>query len=447
MGCTAPLSALLLLLAVNPPGLSAQDVELPPGVLLLSKIKRQVKQELDHLPEYTCLQTVERSATPGAAKRATGKYRLEPIDTLRLEVLYSDGKEWFASPGARNFQEKNPGAFIAGGLIGDGIFASYLHTIFVSETALVTFRGEDTVSRDRGWAKAVKYDFRVPGMSSGWKVTVGGSTAIVGSKGSFWADPETLDVLRVEIHADEIPPQLRSEEIAILLNYGRMRIGDADIMLPQSAQLRMVESSGAESLDEFDFTHCHSYQAESSISFDTGDGGAAKPIAPQSTAAAAPAEISSALPGGMTVPITLVTAVGSDSTVGTRLDGRISSDALFKGKVVIPAGSLVHGRIRRLEHYSEAGGYFAVGLEFTEVETPGALLRFYADLQSATGASDLAWTISDQSPVRAPQGWQPGIETIRLPNLPGVGSFFIRGSKFSLPAGFKMQWKTREFGK
>jgi len=66
--------------------------DLPPGVLLLSRIKRHIKEELQHLPNVTCLETVQREFQP-----ARGKAR--HLDTIRLEIL-SDGKqELYASPG------------------------------------------------------------------------------------------------------------------------------------------------------------------------------------------------------------------------------------------------------------------------------------------------------------------------------------------------------------
>jgi uncharacterized cupin superfamily protein len=34
-------------------------------------------------------------------------------------------------------------------------------------------------------------------------------------------------------------------------------------------------------------------------------------------------------------------------------------------------------------------------------------------------------------------------EKLTLPDLPGVGSFFIRGDRLLLPAGFQMVWRTR----
>src|SRR5579872_6546741 len=87
----ATLSLALLLMAPVPA--AGQDVELPPGILLLSQIKRHVKQDLAHLPEYTCLETVERSGTVVGPKGQVGK--LSPLDTLRLEILYTGSKELY----------------------------------------------------------------------------------------------------------------------------------------------------------------------------------------------------------------------------------------------------------------------------------------------------------------------------------------------------------------
>lgn len=49
-----------------------------------------------------------------------------------------------------------------------------------------------------------------------------------------------------------------------------MRIGERDVMLPQSSELQMYHLDGSESLDIFDFTHCRSYHAESTIAFGGG---------------------------------------------------------------------------------------------------------------------------------------------------------------------------------
>jgi hypothetical protein len=441
-------AGILALLSLVPGGTVAQEVELPPGVLLLSQVKRRIRQELEQLPEYTCLETVERSITPlnapaGKPKSGQAKTELEPLDTLRLEVLYTGKKELYASPGARNFREEGPSQFIASGMIGDGVFASQLHAVFVSETALFTFRGEETITRERGWGRAIKYDFRIPVIHSGWHITLPYASGIIGEKGSFWVDPETQDLLRLEIHGDEIPPELALRDVVIASSYGRMRIGSEDIMLPQSAELRMIQMDGRESLDQFDFTHCRSYRAESSIRFET-DAPVSKAEAP---APGAPVPVAwETLPAGLIVPITLTTEVGNDATVGMLLEGRVAAEVDFQGKPLIPEGAVVRGRVRRLERYPDFGGVFAVGLEFTEVQAGGRLLRFYADLQSTTGAPSVAMDMSNMlEDAGAP--WRAMVKTMRMHQLPGVGSFFVRGTKLNLPPGFRMQWKTRDYGK
>ena len=67
--------------------------ELSPEVLLLARIKVKMAENLKGLPNYTCLQTIERST------RDAGNRRYRPLDTVRVEVALVDGKELFAWPG------------------------------------------------------------------------------------------------------------------------------------------------------------------------------------------------------------------------------------------------------------------------------------------------------------------------------------------------------------
>jgi len=103
--------ALLLLFALFPCALP-QDL-LPPGVLLYSRIKRHVGEELARLPNISCLETVQRAHRP-----ANGKAR--QLDTVRLEVLTNGQKELYAAPGERKFSEEHPIQYVGSGVIGDG---------------------------------------------------------------------------------------------------------------------------------------------------------------------------------------------------------------------------------------------------------------------------------------------------------------------------------------
>src|SRR5881397_483021 len=93
------------ILAVLALALGAQD--LAPGVLLLSRIKRHTRQELTHLPDYTCLETAQRQSRP-----AGGRGDLKPVDTVRLEVLYTGKRELYAAPGDLDFSAERPSELV-----------------------------------------------------------------------------------------------------------------------------------------------------------------------------------------------------------------------------------------------------------------------------------------------------------------------------------------------
>jgi len=398
----------------------AAPQDLPPGVLLVSKVKARVKQQMAHMPQYTCLETFERSH-----KFAGPKTTLMPQDTVRLEVLFTGAKEFFDSPGGRDFKEENPGVFVGSGVIGNGMFAGHLQALFVNDQGLFTYRGEEP------WAgrRAAKWDFRVPILQSRYTLNMPKGSAVVASKGSFWADPDTFDLIRLEVHADEIPPDLEVSDVITTMEYAPTLIGRDDVLLPQTGELRLLATSGEESLARFEFTHCRSFQADASVSFTEPDSLAAPANAtPAPNRAAAPLGSGPPLPPGLTVNIALASAVTDRAGVGELIEGRVAGNVIFQGKTVIPDGAAVHGRIRRMEHSTETGGYFTVGFEFTDIETGGLSTRFFANLESAAPLPGSDWNLSSGN---------------RLPALPGVGTFFVRAAHFEIPKGWKMVWKTQ----
>jgi len=135
----------LLFLAVF--GLPSQD--LPPGVLTLARIRARVGQALDQLPDCTCVETVDRSWKP--AGRA-----IKPVDRVVLQVLFSGGEELFAAPGDTRW-EANPSAFLASGMMGDGLFALGLKIIFLNNVSVITYHGDESSAGRR----EARYDFSV----------------------------------------------------------------------------------------------------------------------------------------------------------------------------------------------------------------------------------------------------------------------------------------------
>jgi hypothetical protein len=103
------------------------------------------------------------------------------LDTVRLGVVYSNGREWFGSPGQRTLAEGDPGAFIAAGMIANGMFGITLHNLFVADFATFISKGEDPIE---GRA-AVKYDFRLPRTQLGLLFSIPGGIGNVGEEVPF----------------------------------------------------------------------------------------------------------------------------------------------------------------------------------------------------------------------------------------------------------------------
>jgi hypothetical protein len=422
--------------------------KLAPETLLLAHVKIHLREALAHLPNYTCLETMERSAKP------TAKGPLKRLDTVRLEVLYSGGAELYASPGDRRFQESNPTAFISGGLMSTGVFAMHLRAVFLGANAVFTWRGEEELEGRR----AARYDFVLAPAVSGLTIRMAGGSGTAGMKGSAWVDPETLDVLRLEDHAFEIPAYLAVADASTLVNYARTRVGEEDVMLPQEGFISLLGTSGEENRNTFAFTHCRAFQTQSSLSFDAVATAPGAPAAAPALAASE-AELEKLLPPGLEIPVVLAAPVTEKAAVGDPIEGKIASDVMQSGRTLIPKGAVARGRVRRLEQHAETDHYFAVGLEFTRIEAGGEGFQFYADLTKVDKIPGFEWTHASTSTRTETRSLPPGLggrgpqmsgqarvtegERLTFPDLPGVGSFFIRGDKLLLPAGFQMVWKTR----
>ena len=94
------LAAALLLLSF---GIAGQS--LAPEVLLLARIKSHMREELAHLPNYTCLETIARfRKEPGHPSRFQG--HLRPLDTVRLD---QDESSFHARDHTRDEGRRNRG--------------------------------------------------------------------------------------------------------------------------------------------------------------------------------------------------------------------------------------------------------------------------------------------------------------------------------------------------
>jgi hypothetical protein len=260
-------------------------------------------------------------------------------------------------------------------------------------------------------------------------------------KGSFWADPASYDIVRIVAEAEDIPPSLPIVEYVTVIDYAHTNLAGTDFLLPQSADYRMLKFSGELSRNHLEFTHCHLYGAQSSISF--GARGQ-----PPRFAASSVLEMNRELLPALQIVVKLSTAITEKTTVGALIEGVVEGSVLRRKRVLIPDGSPVRGRVRRMDWHDEKGGYFVVALEFTEIEAAGTRYRFFADLvdtdrlpglrQSIRTFKQEASTLLDGGEMT-----RDSSDVLFLPDLPGVGSFFVQARQLDLPPGFRTTWKTR----
>src|SRR5690349_7792012 len=115
--------AIRMLLAAAPL-LPAQDAD------LFTRIREKMSDVLLRQPNYTCTETVERTSQTPAGRSIVG-------DTLRLEVALVDGKEMFAWPGSKEFEDRKLRDLVPTGMFGNGNFAIYARILFLSNVASI----------------------------------------------------------------------------------------------------------------------------------------------------------------------------------------------------------------------------------------------------------------------------------------------------------------------
>lgn len=400
-------------------GTHAGAADITPQTILLQRARSVMSTNLRSLPNYTCLQTIERTERTGLNRKA----RL--IDIVRIEVALVNGKELFAWPGSGKFVDTEIGDMVSGGAIGTGNFALHAKAVFQTSSPRFTYEGEQL------WKgrPAYKWNFVVPQNQSGYTLRVGGAEAIVGYHGSFWSDKTTLDLLRLEVQADNIPPDLGLTRAADAVEYARSEIGAERFLLPTMSELQMVSINGGVNENRTRFTGCRQYAGQSTLLFDEPEPGESVPAEPARTFVA---------PANLKLDFTLAAPVLlRDAAIGDPVTGALQRRVRLSDGTTLEKGSLIHGRIASLRQqaFGRYTGY-AVGLKFFELESGNTRVRFSATLEEIQTA---------QPGFRTRSSFGLGARGQRLENEDLVGSvFFVQSNIQRLERGLRMIWRTTD---
>jgi hypothetical protein len=418
-----------LLLLVN--SIAGAQTGLPPEVLLLSRIKRNVADTLNRLPSYACLENIDRLVRESPRKAMHG------LDALRLEVVVNDGQELFSWP---DDQSAFGDALAIPGLSSTGQFFSTAKGIFTGGSAAIKYHGEETLQGVR----AARYDYTLSLLFSSYEMTVNGRHATVASSGSFWADPSTAELLRITQQADDIPPDLDTLSATDTIDYSRLLLGGKPFLFPQTAVVTLVRAKGAESRNRIEFTHCREYRVESHLSTGGID------------AAPVPATVEFQIPPGLVFPVSLSDAIDlTQVRVGDQIRGVLDRNVAYHGGAIAPKGALLTGRVRILvRNHERNASFMTLGCEFTDLWfTDSSGVRhhapFYAFPRGITPLPGVTQQISNVNSRRI-DALGLSTESIRTESLtplglPGVGTFFVENGRTVLPKGFGIDWISARF--
>ncbi|HWB85992.1 MAG TPA: hypothetical protein VG675_17750 [Bryobacteraceae bacterium] len=226
---------------------------------MLQRIRAGMIANLTQLPNYTCHEVVNRFY------RSINSGRLDHVDVVEFEVAFVNNRELFARPGADRFDEQSITNVVSNGTIGNGAFGSHAESIFSENVASFKYGGQ---SKKEGH-KTFRYDFEVPQEKSHFQVKHAGAEGIVGYKGSFWVDIDSLELVRLELKAEHIPSYIGVSSVHEVIRYKRVQLKNSDFLLPGKSELTATDTSGSYSLNMTNLERCREFVGESAVTFDT----------------------------------------------------------------------------------------------------------------------------------------------------------------------------------
>jgi hypothetical protein len=409
---------------------------------VLKQARARLQAMANNLEKYVCIETLNRSyyqrvvprqapprseAEPACGQAAVPEPRqLESTDRVRLEVTISHGRELHSWPGATRFDARDVDELIRDGPVSTGAFGGYLAGIFGREGVIFRYNGEQSAN-----GKTVfEYRYSVPLEASRFGIKADAAWHTEAYEGDFRVDPQSLELERLTIHTNALPSGAAFCEATTTLDYQRVHIGDSDVMLPRQSQLEIVLKNGRETRNVTTFSNCREYRTESEIVFD----------AASDTASTAPRSAGRgrvALPIGLPVTLALASPIDTGTAAaGDPVVAKVIKPVRRPGstEALVPAGAVVHGRLRRVEHHLLPTPYFLIAIAFNSVDVQGVLSRLVVRNEAN---AELAKALGANLEMHETGIWFWGVGTFLLPT---------NKSTIVIPAGFESKWSTLATG-
>jgi hypothetical protein len=230
-----------------------------PSEKLVQQTKDWAATFTNGLPNFVCSQMTTRYVEQS---RATG---WQPLDVVTAKVVYEDGKESYKEITVGG-KRTNKSMMELGGSTSTGEFASTLHSLF-SDASQAEFKLYQTTTVSGAPTKV--YDFKVALRNSDWFINIGGQSLRPAYSGSVWIDPQTAQVRRIEMQADNIPKDFPLDSMEWAVDYDNVHLGTATFLLPvHAANLACQRGTTICTKNTIEFRDYHKFSGESTITYD-----------------------------------------------------------------------------------------------------------------------------------------------------------------------------------
>jgi len=396
----------------------------------LQQIKQRAIADLGSVPNYVCVDSIERSLW------IPDERRFRRLDRLHLEIAHIEGADRFSWLGNSAFQSKAPTAMVGYGASFRGDFADNRALVFKSDGVTISYSGQATIE---GRA-ALRYEYDVHRRALAVKNA--DQPGFAAARGAFWIDPETLDVLQIDIEAYDIPASLAIGSIVDRTVYWPVLVGGRRVLLARRSEFRLTQLDGTVMQNASVFSNCREYTAESTVNFGPST----------ATQVAPPTSENLRVPAGLQIQLVLDTPLDANkAAVGDPISARTLQSS---GR--IRRGTHVYGRVSRIVNYSDQiptprlarlprpskhpvwgqhTGEVLIGIEFSEIEYGRSRVPFLArliDVESQPGARP--------TPIRSFGYFED--DAIVQYDPPTTASFYVSQDNPVLGRGVVMLWVT-----
>jgi len=314
----------------------------PDPTELLAKARDVIVARAKRLPDYVSVQTVDRqyfkhlrpqfpppSCSQIAAHNEDNPHDLvlQSTDRLRLELKVSQGMEIGAWAGDSQFSSRSIFDLSGGGAYGTGTLGPFLADIFQYGGATYNYMREETA----GGLKLAAYGYRVPLLSSHYLVKTGSDWTPTAFSGVFWIDSDSLELRRLMVDANEMPPETGGCEAETTVEYQKVPVGTGEFLLPVRSSMRVVVMDATETRTTAVYSGCREYHGEATIRFDTAALGREVQGAAAST---------DPFPAGLSLSLALTSAIDTDTTAaGDIVMAKLRKPVRAHAEVLAPAGA------------------------------------------------------------------------------------------------------------